>query len=177
MQSGARAFIRKAEASVPLRVDGGTEKLLQCLYIFSESLTAGFCHAIQRLRLALDKLLFDGNIAGFFELEKVRAKIAVGRAGLGTEPGKLCFLDAGEQREQSQAQLPVNHGIELGQIRHGRCLVRVCAITRPSRKFRRGSDRRRSQPETRYLPGFPGGSRKSLQPSTRPRRKQIASSI
>ena len=121
------------DASRDLVADGSAEQLLQRLNVLGERTSAGFGHAIESLRLALNKLLFYRNVAGFFELEKLRAEIAVRRAGLCAQPGKLRLFYAGEQREQSQAQLTVNDRVEFRQFRHGKPLaaafcLRDCAI-------------------------------------------------
>jgi glutamate carboxypeptidase len=67
---------------VDVRSYRSAEQLLERLYVFSERRAAGVGHAIEGLRLALDELLFDGDVAGFFKLEQLRAQVAVRCAGL-----------------------------------------------------------------------------------------------
>ena len=113
-------------------VDGCAEQLPERLHIFGQGLRGRLRHAVERLRLALHELLFDSHIAGFFQLEQLRAQVAVSGAGLCAQPGELRLFNPGKQGEQGQAQLPVNDRIELRQLRHGRPLARsrspsVCA--------------------------------------------------
>ena len=42
-------------------------------WTYSINAWAGFGHAVEGLRLALDKLLFDRDVAGFFEIGELRA--------------------------------------------------------------------------------------------------------
>ena len=77
-----------------LCVNCGTEQLLYGLHVFRKGFAAGFCHAVEGLRFALHKLFFDRNVAGFFEFEKLRAKVAIRRSCLGAEPCELRFLNA-----------------------------------------------------------------------------------
>ena len=79
-----------------LHVNGWAKQLFQCLDVFGEGLAAGFGDAIEGLRLAPHELLFDSHVPGFFELEELRAQVAVGGLRLGAEPGKLSLFDAAE---------------------------------------------------------------------------------
>src|ERR1035437_3668159 len=144
----ARAFTPKVEGSC-LIADGLSEQLLQRLHILDERRASGFGHAVEGLRLAQDKLLFHRHVAGFFELSELRAQVAVRRAGLRAQPGKLRFLNSGKQREQGQAQLPVNHRIQLWQLRHGWPPVYAHGLRGSSSKRRRRSGRERWQSERR----------------------------
>src|SRR6516165_6659104 len=132
-----------------LHIDSWTEQLFQCLDVFGEGLAAGFGDAIEGLRLAQHELLFDSHVPGFFELEQLRAEIAVRCLSLGAEPCKLRLFHAAEQREQGKAQPAVNYGIELGQIRHELDRA-VCAPAprRLRRRCRTRSGRERWRPET-----------------------------
>jgi hypothetical protein len=96
-----------------------TEQLFQRLDVCGESVATSFRNAIDGLRLAQHELLLDGHVPGFLELEQLGAQVAVRGLGLSAEPSKLSLFHTAEQRKQGQPQPAVNHGIELGQIRHG----------------------------------------------------------
>ena len=59
-------------------LDSAAEQLPQRLHVFRERRAAGIRDAVDGLRLALDELFFDSDVAGFFKLEKLRAEVAVG---------------------------------------------------------------------------------------------------
>src|SRR5271155_2110145 len=136
-----------------LRIDGWAKQLFQGLDVFDEGLATGFGDAIEGLRLAQHELLFDSHVSCFFELEQLRAQVTVCGLSLGAEPCKLSLFDAAEQRQQGQSQSAVNHGIELGQIRHGLDRA-VCApaLRRSCRRCRTRSGRERWPRETRSCP-------------------------
>ena len=96
---------RKTEDSC-LRVHGPAEQLLQRLHVFGERPAAGFGHAVEGLRLALHKLLLDRHIAGFFQLQQLRAQVAVRRAGLRAQPGKLRLLDPRSSESSARRSFP-----------------------------------------------------------------------
>src|ERR1035437_4722573 len=141
-----RAFTPKSEGSC-LVADGLSEQLLQPLHILDERRAAGVGHAVEGLRLALHKLLFYRNVAGFFKLGELRAQVAVCRPGPGAQPGKLRFLNSGKQREQSQAQFPVDHRIQLRQLRHDWPPSCVHWLRGSSSKRQKRSGRGRWRPE------------------------------
>src|ERR1035437_7814261 len=143
-----RAFTPKSEGSC-LVADGLSEQLLQRLHILDERRASGFGHAVEGLRLALHKLLFDRYVAGFFELGELRAQVAVRRAGLRAQPGKLRFLNSGKQREQGQAQFPVDDRIQLRQFRHDWPPSCAGELRQSSTSLQRRSGRERWQTERR----------------------------
>jgi hypothetical protein len=89
-----------------LRIDGWAKQFFQCLDIFGEGLAAGFGDAIEGLRLAQHELLFDGHVPGFFELEQLRAQVAVCGLSLGAEPCKSAFSTPLSNESRASRSLP-----------------------------------------------------------------------
>src|ERR1035441_181594 len=108
--------------SVPLSVTflkRRTQQLLRRGHIRRQRLATRRGHPIQRLRLASREPLLHRHVARLFQLQHLRAQVAVGRAGLLAQPGEVRLLDADQQRQHGQAQLAVDHRIEFWKFRHG----------------------------------------------------------
>jgi hypothetical protein len=61
-----------------LRIDGGAKQSFQCLDVSGKGLSASFGQTIEGLWLAQYELPLDNYVPGFFELEQLRAPVAVG---------------------------------------------------------------------------------------------------